>query len=772
MEYTEHVRGGVPIKVWDGHGRVPMDEKAIVQVAKASTLPIVHHHVSLMADGHVGIGATVGSVIPTLNAIIPGSVGVDIGCGMAAVRTSLSDSDLPDDADVRLFDSVSSAVPHGGGKEGVGSWREVPMRVQKAWSEMAPGLDKILRRHARSSTPNAETQLGTLGGGNHFVEVCIDQEHRVWFMLHSGSRGIGNRIGTSFIELAKKDMERLNRQLPDKDLAYLEEGTEHFDEYVAAVTWAQEYARINRELMMAAVVDAARSSGLPEFVLTGSAVNCHHNYVARERHFGEDVWVTRKGAVRAQKGDMCIIPGCLASGTRILMSNGFYKNIEDIRPGDRVINGRGIPTTVVNWFDRGLKETLTYRSNQFWSDTFVTPDHQHMIGDLSNINWQAGGRKKVLDRFPKNGESRIKWSSLSNAPEEFMFLLPKSIQFEGSTDPIIIWERSVDCNYELGYMIGSFLGDGTSRYEPSDGGQVSWSLGLGEAAIAEKVSSCIYSCTGLRPKIYHNSRNLLVTVHDVDLARFFEMFGKRHQKHLPEFFWRTSIPYLSGIMDGMIDTDGHYIRGKAKFTNTSTQCIELFGVIHQIVRGHFPSVSVRPPSAGGLKRCSQDKCRASYRGSSLAYPMIISDHQLVYPIGLTETRRGPFRGNFARNLDLSVRHTYDIELSGNEPSFIANNVIVHNSMGAKSFIARGRGDPESFNSCSHGAGRVMARGEAKRSITVEQHMAATKGVACRKDAGVVDESPAAYKPIDDVMAAQEGLVEIVWTLKQIVCVKG
>lgn len=402
MSY-ELVEGGlVPIKAWTRG--VKFEPGAKLQLLKTAQLPIVHGHIAVMPDVHFGIGATVGSVIPTLNAIIPAAVGVDIGCGMAAVRTTLTASDLPMNADKLLFDHISAAVPHGGGKDkSIGVWPKVPGYVNEAWSKLAPGLDDILRRHGRSTMPNAEAQLGTLGGGNHFIEVCLDQKQHVWFMLHSGSRGIGNRIGTHFIETAKKDMEKLDRKLPDRDLAYLEEGTEHFADYVTAVSWAQDYARVNREIMMRTTVEAARKSGLPKFSLTDVAVNCHHNYVTREHHFGEDVWVTRKGAVRAQRGDMGIIPG---------------------------------------------------------------------------------------------------------------------------------------------------------------------------------------------------------------------------------------------------------------------------------------------------------------------------------------------------------------------------------SMGAKSYIVRGRGNPESFNSCSHGAGRVMARGEAKRSITLDQHRNATAGVACRKDKDVIDESPAAYKPIEDVMAAQDDLVEIVYTLKQITCVKG
>jgi tRNA-splicing ligase RtcB len=275
---------------------------------------------------HLGIGATVGSVVPTVGAIVPAAVGVDIGCGMVAVRTSMTSARLPDSL-APLRASIEAAIPHGrthnGGPGDRGAWANPPAAQQDAWKRLQPGYDQILHKHPKLDRGSHIGHLGTLGGGNHFIEVCLDKEDRVWFMLHSGSRGVGNRIGAYFIELAKQDMRTWFVNLPDADLAYLPEGTSHFDDYVQAVGWAQDYAATNRVLMMQAVVSAARATkGLPPFEVDVEAVNCHHNYVQKEKHHGQDVWLTRKGAVRAGRGELGIIPGSMGARSYIVRGKG------------------------------------------------------------------------------------------------------------------------------------------------------------------------------------------------------------------------------------------------------------------------------------------------------------------------------------------------------------------------------------------------------------------------------------------------------------------
>jgi tRNA-splicing ligase RtcB (3'-phosphate/5'-hydroxy nucleic acid ligase) len=318
--------GGVPVKAWTKG--VPIEEQARKQLMNAAQLPFVFKWIAAMPDVHWGVGATVGSVIPTQGAIIPAAVGVDIGCGMMAVQTSLNARLLPDNLKP-IREAIEAAVPHGrtnhGGKGDRGAWGEIPLRNNEVWGgELKPRYDAILAKHPKLDHGNHANHLGTLGTGNHFIEVCLDEDENVWFMLHSGSRGVGNRMGTYFIDLARRDMKKFFINLPDIDLAYFPEGTDHFKDYFEAVEWAQDYARWNRHLMMQQVVDAVRQSGAvpADFSAELKAINCHHNYVAREKHFGSSVLITRKGAVRAREGDLGIIPGSMGARSYIVRGKG------------------------------------------------------------------------------------------------------------------------------------------------------------------------------------------------------------------------------------------------------------------------------------------------------------------------------------------------------------------------------------------------------------------------------------------------------------------
>jgi tRNA-splicing ligase RtcB len=317
------MRGGL-IKAWiDG---VPVEDQARQQLDNIAGMPFIHKHVAIMPDVHWGMGATVGSVIPTKGAIIPAAVGVDIGCGMTAVRTSLTASDLPDTRS-GIRSAIEAAVPHGrtnnGGPGDRGAWGEVPEHLLDRAAMVALQVGKFCAKHPKleRAALRAPHHLGTLGTGNHFIEVCLDKEDRVWVMLHSGSRGIGNAIGSYFIGLAKEEMRRFFVNLPDQDLAYLPEGTEHFRDYMAAVEWAQSFARANRKVMMEATLRALQGAVRP-FMVDAHAVNCHHNYVSRERHYGDDVLVTRKGAVSAKEGELGIIPGSMGARSFIVRGKG------------------------------------------------------------------------------------------------------------------------------------------------------------------------------------------------------------------------------------------------------------------------------------------------------------------------------------------------------------------------------------------------------------------------------------------------------------------
>ncbi len=334
--YTRLKTDHLPIKAWIRG--VHADDNALQQLRNVAQLPIVHGWVAAMPDVHWGIGATVGSVIPTKAAIIPAAVGVDIGCGMMAVRTTLRADQLPDDLGP-MRAAIEAAVPHGrtdrGGRNDQGAWGDhLPARATDAWRQLEPGYQRITDAFPKLDRGRHVGHLGTLGTGNHFIEVCLDEDQNVWIMLHSGSRGVGNRIGMHFIELAKRDMKKHLANLPDKDLAYFTEGSDHFDAYTHAVGWAQSFARLNRELMMAAIFDALRADvKLPEFQATETAVNCHHNYVQKEHHYGADVWVTRKGAVRAGLGELGIIPGSMGARSYIVRGKGNPESFESCSHG-------------------------------------------------------------------------------------------------------------------------------------------------------------------------------------------------------------------------------------------------------------------------------------------------------------------------------------------------------------------------------------------------------------------------------------------------------
>jgi tRNA-splicing ligase RtcB (3'-phosphate/5'-hydroxy nucleic acid ligase) len=310
------VSDGRPLKLWDSHS--PFEHQAMDQLRNVARLPFIYKHVAGMPDVHYGRGATVGSVIATKGAVIPAAVGVDIGCGMMAVKLNINADRLPDSLHKLRLD-IEASVPVGFSDFG----DDVPKLSENLWySTLKKKYDDIQVKHPGVSTKKTPArQIGTLGGGNHFVELCLDENNDVWVMLHSGSRGVGNVIGSYFITKAKEEMERMFITLPDKDLSYLVEGSELFDDYCDAVEWAQSYAKFNRDIMMTNIMGVLVEY-FPDVEFVDAAVNCHHNYISREYHFGENVMVTRKGAVRAGVGDKGIIPGSMGTGSFIVEGLG------------------------------------------------------------------------------------------------------------------------------------------------------------------------------------------------------------------------------------------------------------------------------------------------------------------------------------------------------------------------------------------------------------------------------------------------------------------
>jgi tRNA-splicing ligase RtcB len=313
---------------------VEVEEKARQQVLNISQLPFVTPHVAVMPDVHWGKGATVGSVIPTENVIIPSAVGVDIGCGMMAVKTNLTALQLPDNL-ASLRSAIEAAIPHGRTERNdIGSWSQdkIPDFIINAYRSTVATYEFLLDLHPKLKTYRDPVyQVGTLGTGNHFIEICLDEKSAVWLMLHSGSRGVGHSIGRYFIEKAKEEMLRWDIHLSDVDLSYLPEGSQYFDHYVVALDFAQNYAENNRRCMMRILIDVLKQFCPAMIVETW--INCHHNYVSKEKHFGKELYITRKGAVSAKEGELGIIPGSMGAKSFIIKGKGHSHSFHSCSHG-------------------------------------------------------------------------------------------------------------------------------------------------------------------------------------------------------------------------------------------------------------------------------------------------------------------------------------------------------------------------------------------------------------------------------------------------------
>lgn len=339
MNVVKNIDGKVPIKIWTDD----IETEAMDQLINMSKLPFIHKHIAVMPDVHAGKGSTIGSVIPTKGVIIPAAVGVDIGCGMMAVKTTLTADDLPDNL-ASIRSQIEAAIPHGrtdnGGKNDKGCWTEYNQLIKNLQrmhftDSFVTCYGIITGKHpAAKHHKHIFESAGTLGTGNHFIEICLDESDVVWIMLHTGSRGPGNKIGSYFIQKAKEEMARyhITEYLPDKDLAYLVEYSALYDDYIDAVQWAQKFAEINRMIMMELVLYVLQSN-VDGCVIEDVAINCHHNYVARENHFGANVNVTRKGAIRARKGDLGIIPGSMGGRSYIVKGLGNAESFNSCSHG-------------------------------------------------------------------------------------------------------------------------------------------------------------------------------------------------------------------------------------------------------------------------------------------------------------------------------------------------------------------------------------------------------------------------------------------------------
>ncbi len=362
---------GKPIKHWtDG---VLFEDEARSQLEKLASLPFIYKHIAVMPDVHAGKGSTIGTILATQGAIIPAAVGVDLGCGMMACKTTLNASRLPDNL-YELRCNIEAAIPHGSNPKNprIGSWSETHFTIAHIWeNNLSKDFDEICSKHPRIKNSNNIKHLGTLGGGNHFVEICIDENQEVWFMLHSGSRGVGNLIGRHFIELAQKDMKKYFINLPDHDMAYLPEGSEYFQDYMQAVHWAQSFASLNREVMMQNLITAVQKTLGLVFSISEVSVNCHHNYVQKENHFDKNVWITRKGAVSARKGQLGIIPGSMGAKSFIVRGLGNAESFTSCSHGAGRVMSRTKAKQLVNVSDHesSLKNVECNKSESTLDET-------------------------------------------------------------------------------------------------------------------------------------------------------------------------------------------------------------------------------------------------------------------------------------------------------------------------------------------------------------------------------------------------------------------
>lgn len=323
--YRKTNKEAAAVKMWTKG--VQVEDAALAQLDEMCEMPFIYNHIAVMPDVHSGLGAVIGSVIPTIGAVMPSAVGVDIGCGMLAVKTNLKVGDLPSDL-TTLRKEIENKIPHGRTNNGQigdkGAFDVMTPENAERWeNNLSDWYENIVQKHPKAFSKNVKRHLGTLGTGNHFFEICLDLDDCVWFMIHSGSRGAGGKIGDYFINLAQKEMERyfLTEHLPNKDLAYFVEGTEYFDDYINAVLWAQEYANHNRLSMMNAAINVMKNS-CPNLEVTDTQVHCQHNFVRKESHFGKNVWITRKGAVCVREGDLGIIPASMGARSYIVEGLG------------------------------------------------------------------------------------------------------------------------------------------------------------------------------------------------------------------------------------------------------------------------------------------------------------------------------------------------------------------------------------------------------------------------------------------------------------------
>jgi tRNA-splicing ligase RtcB len=808
------IENAVPIKAWTKG--VKLEDEAKKQLLNVAQLPFVYKWVAAMPDVHWGLGATIGSVIPTKGAIIPAAVGVDLGCGMMAVQTTLNANHLPNNLR-NIRRAIEKAVPHGrtdnGGKRDKGAWGEIPRRQIGVWRQLEIGYKAIIEKYPKLDRGNHVNHLGTLGSGNHFIELCLDESDQVWFMLHSGSRGVGNRIGTFFIEMAKNDMQAHIKNLPDKDLAYFNEGAEHFYDYVEAVHWAQEFAMYNRKLMMEQIVDAVADSGeVPEFELTETAVNCHHNYVAIEEHYGEEVFVTRKGAVRARKGDMGIIPGSMGARSYIVRGLGNDESFHSCFPkGTKALTEKGVMLIEDVFRCANDIRLITYNAEAQRFEAKAIVDKSLRTAPTASYAVSQTGRRigNVIvctddHPFATYVNASLVYRPVSEIATLGGVIVPTELNAADRQ------AETTETELSLHYLIGLILSDGTMFFQewdvpPSADGRPRRKkykqayIRIYQSASDEKAEFIKHVCrefarftssVGVRkqsPRTAVLKGRAIQSQGLVEITVFDEAFVEEVKRRIASLSTTLlqnralALHFLAGYLDG----DGSYGRDHAaisigKQTNFSPVLCALLslGVPYRVYnnRDHyvleFRNNSVLEGLRGICKRLHIASLPERLYGERLVLAQSVLSSSAAYEIrrkaqvnGLINLERLPI--TLQLDPKLSMNRIRRIGPTGDQEVYNFTLEANHNFIVMTDFYT-----PLLVHNCSHGAGRAMSRNEAKRRFTTADHEKATAGIECRKDEDVIDETPAAYKDIESVMNAQSDLVEIAHTLRQVVCVKG
>jgi RNA-splicing ligase RtcB len=721
--------GGPIVKAWD-HG-VPMEPGVWKQVDNLAAVPGVER-IAIMPDAHIGNGVCVGSAILTRDIVIPAAVGVDIGCGMIAAPLGVRRSDVADLKRVRK--QIEQRVPVGrtnrGQKGDRGAWGTPPKDVLEVWhSILAHGYLALVSRHKELEHPAVINQLGTLGTGNHFLEVCIEldtnaqEDPPLWLMLHSGSRGVGNRIGQSFTRRARTETEHHGTRLPDPELGFFSKGSVLFDDYLQAARWAQEYAWQNRMLMFRRALDGIAAA-------LGYRVEYdepHHVHC-----FAGETTVLTRGGTRPIKE--------LAGGVHELLTEGGKWVLAPVRAFGRQ------PLMKVTVSRNGVRKVL-----------HATPGHRWLLrafGSTGNAYIRRRTEATTAELLPGD---RLAYS-FPGVPEGraletqavargFLFgdgyvnvMGPAKAQFCGAKDeallPFLSGTRAPR-RYVDRTIITGLPREWKTQFPQADAGPgylYAWLAGYFAAdGDVDK--------TG-RPTLASARRLNLETVRTLAAEAGVGTYGVRTR--IRSGFGHEPTPlHMVGLMRGDLSPEFFVLTHHRERFAAGQSAVERRG---------WTVVSVEP-----TERVEEVYC-AVVQGT---HSFTLEDNILT--------------GNCHHNYVATEEHFGKPGLLTRKGAVnAARGVmgIIPGSMGAKSYITRGKGNPEALHTSSHGAGRVMSRGAARRSITLEQHLAALAGVECRTDADVIDESPACYKDIDAVMAAQADLTEPVVALKQIIVVKG